>query len=229
MSTESIDTNTNRYQNGKIYKIYVRGSNLCYIGSTCGLLNKRMANHRAKYKQYQAGKLKAKLSVFEVLAVEGARIELIEDYPCQRKDQLMMREGYWVQNIDCVNKQTPGAYAAAGGKIEYDRKYRQDNSAEIKAKQAKKISCPQCNCEITGRHIPQHKRSKKHISNSASTSTSSSASGSIINPLERLIISYSNSDSDDNSGDDSSNGECFYNRYVEDHKRIDNCSCADCS
>ena len=37
---------TNRYQNGKIYKITDVGYNNCYIGSTTESLSQRMARHR---------------------------------------------------------------------------------------------------------------------------------------------------------------------------------------
>ena len=41
---------------GNIYKIVVVGYNLCYLGSTCEKLSKRMERHRADYKIYVDGK-----------------------------------------------------------------------------------------------------------------------------------------------------------------------------
>ena len=41
---------------GNIYKIVVVGYNLCYLGSTCKKLSKRMERHRADYKIYVDGK-----------------------------------------------------------------------------------------------------------------------------------------------------------------------------
>ena len=36
----------NMYQNGKIYKIVDNGYNLCYYGSTCQPLSKRLSTHK---------------------------------------------------------------------------------------------------------------------------------------------------------------------------------------
>ena len=36
----------NMYQNGKIYKVVDNGYNLCYYGSTCQPLTKRLSTHK---------------------------------------------------------------------------------------------------------------------------------------------------------------------------------------
>ena len=46
---------TNKYQNGKIYKITDIGYNKCYIGSTTEGLSLRMACHRGSYKSFLNG------------------------------------------------------------------------------------------------------------------------------------------------------------------------------
>ena len=41
---------------GRFYKIVDVGLSLCYIGSTCAMLSKRMERHGADYKIYVGGK-----------------------------------------------------------------------------------------------------------------------------------------------------------------------------
>lgn len=55
------------------------------------------------------------------LGVEHFYIELIEEYPCENKDQLNMREGYYVRLMGTLNQLRPGALADAGGEKEYNK------------------------------------------------------------------------------------------------------------
>ncbi len=164
-------TPANRYATGKIYKIYVLGSDVCYIGSTCGPLTKRMAAHRADYKRFLAGKFNY-ISSFEILKLDGAVITLVEDFPCERKDQLIARERHYVETINCVNKHKPGAYLAAGSKAAYYN--------EI-------VKCVVCKCESTRGNISTHNKTQKHIRNSNS-SISSTSSEPIADAMERLVV-----------------------------------------
>jgi len=42
--------------------------------------------------------------IIQIIAYDDVQIILIEDYPCDRKDQLLQRESYWIQLLDCVIK-----------------------------------------------------------------------------------------------------------------------------
>ena len=92
------------YKDGKIYKIVCRVTGLIYIGSTTRyLLCKRLAEHNHRFNnkhlnQYTSSKV-----------LEGGNyyIELIEMLPCNNKDELLKRERYWIDNLECVNKQIP--------------------------------------------------------------------------------------------------------------------------
>ena len=98
------------YENGKIYKIVDVGYNTCYIGSTVESLARRMAKHRNHYKNYQEGK-KHRISCFEVFdeyGVENCKIELMEKYPCNSKEELYSREGHHIQITECINKRIAG-------------------------------------------------------------------------------------------------------------------------
>ena len=100
----------NRYENGKIYKIVDVGYNKCYIGSTCEKLSKRMDRHRNCYKRYlETGKGDTNaLKLFDEYGVENCKIVLIENYPCNDKEDLLRKEGEHIRNTECVNKQVAG-------------------------------------------------------------------------------------------------------------------------
>ena len=121
---------SNRYQNGKIYKIVDNGYNTCYIGSTIEGLSTRMAKHRSRYRNYLSGG-HADYKVFEIFnefGIDDCKIELIEEYPCENKIQLQKREGYHIQNTHCVNKRVEGQYLT-------QQEYREVHKEKIKEQQ----------------------------------------------------------------------------------------------
>lgn len=103
-------TESDKYQNGKIYKIVDCGYNKCYIGSTCNTLAKRISWHRSDYQKYKNGKSKSAkaFDIFDEYGVNNCKIELIERYPCASKDELLKREGYHIQSNECVNRMVAG-------------------------------------------------------------------------------------------------------------------------
>ena len=79
----------NKYQQSKIYKIV--GNGLTYYGSTYEkTLARRLSKHRGQYKDYIYGKAPYYTS-FEILATENYEIILVENYPCNNKDELHAR------------------------------------------------------------------------------------------------------------------------------------------
>lgn len=94
------------YQRAKIYKLYIEGvEEVCYIGSTTLELNKRLDFHKNSVK-YTSQKKTVASCLFE----EGNEvvIALVEDYPCQSKNELELRERYWIEQFpECVNKNIP--------------------------------------------------------------------------------------------------------------------------
>ena len=88
-----------KYKNGKIYKITDIGYNKCYIGSTTEkTLKQRLARHNSNYKQYKNGTshFLSSFTLFEEYGFENCKIELIEKYPCNSKDELVAREGHYI-------------------------------------------------------------------------------------------------------------------------------------
>ena len=99
-----------KYQQGKIYKIVGNGET--YYGSTCqATLAKRLTNHRSAYKYYMASNdVKGYCSSFKCFEKDNDNYEiiLVEDYPCENKDQLRMRERHHIDKDNtCVNIKKP--------------------------------------------------------------------------------------------------------------------------
>ena len=63
---------------GRIYKISAPGFDKCYVGSTKRKINVRMNAHRGEKRKYERGK-GSRCTSYEVLAHEGAKIELLEE------------------------------------------------------------------------------------------------------------------------------------------------------
>jgi len=122
------------YQKAKIYKIICdEDPTLVYYGSTCTRLSNRFAKHRSKCRAFQAGK-ERNITSFQIVSFESAKIILVENFPCNTKEELLARERYWIDNNTCVNKQRPGA--TLGGMKQYRVEYRKENAETIAQKQA---------------------------------------------------------------------------------------------
>ena len=122
------------YKNGKIYKIVSDLTDKIYIGSTTQPLCKRHSIHRNNYKRFVNGKV-GNISSFELVKLGKTDIILIEDFPCERKDQLHARERYYIDlnKSVCVNKNIPTRtqieYRQQNKELikERDKKYYQNN------------------------------------------------------------------------------------------------------
>ena len=87
----------NEYQQGKIYQIRCLETNEVYIGSTITSLNTRLSHH--KYSLDCRSK--------SIIERGNYMIELIEDYPCNTKEELLWRERYYFEHRECVNIYRP--------------------------------------------------------------------------------------------------------------------------
>jgi hypothetical protein len=92
------------YQNGKIYQILNYIDNEIYIGSTCQPLSKRFHQHKQDSKKDNLQLYKH----MEELGNENFYIELIENYPCNTKEELRAREGYFIRERATLNKRIEG-------------------------------------------------------------------------------------------------------------------------
>jgi len=131
------------YKNGIIYKIIDNTSNKIYIGSTCYTLKQRLKNHESSYRQYMNG-VSNNLMSFKILENNNYSIELLENYPSNSKNELELREKYYIENNICVNK----LYNATNNKIINDIKTYDELKDKIKIIVIDHINTFQCkNCE----------------------------------------------------------------------------------
>ena len=113
------------YQNGKIYKIYSYENDDVYYGSTVETLSRRMGHHKNAYKRYKEGNYHYVTS-FNILEYDSSIIELVENYPCNNKEELLQREGYYIRNNNCINKQIAGRT-----RKECSKEYHQQNKEQL--------------------------------------------------------------------------------------------------
>tara|TARA_R110000803_G_scaffold129070_2_gene196409 strand:+ start:3588 stop:4088 length:501 start_codon:yes stop_codon:yes gene_type:complete len=136
------------YQNAKIYKITSKSTNLIYVGSTTKFyLSQRLANHQTDYKLYLNGG-RTYITSFQLMEHPDRIIELIEKFPCESKEELLVRERYWIENTECVNRNIPSRTRAEwwrenlkadistpeykAKRAEHDKRYREANRDKIK-------------------------------------------------------------------------------------------------
>ena len=75
-----------------------------YVGSTCQPLNKRKWEHIGKYKLFLDGKHDYTTS-FDIIKLGEYYIELLEEFPCENREQLLKREGELIRSMpNCCNK-----------------------------------------------------------------------------------------------------------------------------
>lgn len=109
------------YQNSKIYRLTCNDPELFYYGATTKkYLCHRLSNHKMNW--INGDKIQSKL-LFEAGDV---RIELVEKYPCESKDELNSRESYYVRNYPCVNTRIEDRDV---------KEWRKDNAESLKQKQ----------------------------------------------------------------------------------------------
>jgi len=122
------------YANGKIYTIRSFQTEKYYIGSTTSTLTKRLSQHKTEYK---LGRNYCSSS--DIIQYSDAYIELLEDFPCFKKDQLCKREGQLIREHkdNCVNNRIAGRtkkeYCEDNKeqRKEYDKKHYEANRKHI--------------------------------------------------------------------------------------------------
>jgi hypothetical protein len=113
------------YQEGRVYRLVCNVTGLVYIGSTTQPLYKRKHGHAKDYRLWKDG-LMNYVTSFKIIENGDYEIFLIEDCPCDSKEQLMRRERHWIENTTCVNKHVP---------TRTDKEWRETNADQIKEKQ----------------------------------------------------------------------------------------------
>jgi hypothetical protein len=120
------------YKNGKIYAIRSYQTDKIYIGSTIQRLSKRKAQHKEKYLKYLNGKSHYVKS-YDILKYDDWYLELLENYPCNIKEELLKREGELIRDNNCVNR----CIAGRSFKVWYQQN-REDQLKKMKIRRQQK-------------------------------------------------------------------------------------------
>ena len=131
---------TNKYSNGKVYRLVNNVDNQEYVGSTTQTLIQRKGGHKRKAVVVPNRRVYQHLNN---VGWDNVEIILIESYPCQTKEELNARERHWIDTLKpSLNKVIPlrthresqKAYDIANADTikEYQREYRQKNAEKIK-------------------------------------------------------------------------------------------------
>jgi hypothetical protein len=110
-----------KYLNGKIYKIVNSIDDEVYVGSTIKELHERWNSHKAACKRL-TGRVYKHLNK---IGIEHARIELIENFPCSSKHELLSRERHYIDLIATLNQYKTGS------KYDYDPSVYKQRSVTI--------------------------------------------------------------------------------------------------
>jgi hypothetical protein len=161
------------YKSAKIYKIVSEIGKCTYYGSTIQPLCQRLSKHKTKFK------CGIYYSSSHVLKYPDYKIVLVEEYPCNSRLELCMREGWYISNNECVNKLIAGRDKKQWDidnkqhVKQYNKQYRIDNKQYYKQyKKRYQIDNKQyinqrlmCDCGIsyTRQNKSQHNKTKRHI------------------------------------------------------------------
>lgn len=151
------------YQNSKIYKLVNNSLNLTYYGSTTQPLAKRFYDHERSTGNYR------KCKSADLFASGECKIYLVEEFPCETREELLKRERYWIDNNECVNKCRPciteeerKAYKKEwNGRPENLKKvrdYKERNKQTLAKIRREKVECDKCGKEMTKYNLKRHQK-----------------------------------------------------------------------
>lgn len=156
---------------GNIYALLDNTNGQVYFGSTIHSLNKRLYGHKSCYKKYLEGK-HGYLSSFEIICNDDYNIHPIEVVHYDTIDQLLMRERFYIEQIDCVNYNIPtrtqAERHAANPQPHRDRvkHYYYENKEKVlerqKKQKAEKYTCD-CGMVLSNGSRSRHVKSQFHI------------------------------------------------------------------
>jgi hypothetical protein len=112
---------SDKYSKSKIYTIRCKSDNsLVYVGSTIETLSQRFARHkRVCFNEKERGYSMILYQSIREKGWENFYIELYEDFPCERKEQLNKREGEIIREIGTLNSKISGRTKQEGLKDYY--------------------------------------------------------------------------------------------------------------
>ena len=110
------------YSNSKIYKLVNNVDDEIYIGSTVNPLFKRKYEHKREIKMHPQ---LLKSQHFLKVGWENVQIILIEEFPCDNREQLLKRERFWIDELrPSLNRNKP--YISTEEKNEREKNYKKE-------------------------------------------------------------------------------------------------------
>ena len=145
----------NIYHKSKIYSIRSFLTDKYYIGSTTQPLTKRLSKHKGNYTLWLRDKTRPRsyVSSYEILKLNDAYIELIENIKCENKEELHKREGELIREHknNIVNIVIPNRYKKEqqqenykknrDDRLEKQKQYYINNKDKIIERNHSKITC----------------------------------------------------------------------------------------
>ena len=145
------------YQKGKVYKISCNITGLTYYGSTTQPLSVRMGGHKRMMN----------CSSKQIIMGGNYDYSLVEDCPCENKEQLHRRERFYIENNECVNKKIPCRtskehYEQNKDKVlAHQKEYHEENKDKISKQNKIKVTC-ECGAVVNKSSLARHCKTKKH-------------------------------------------------------------------
>jgi hypothetical protein len=95
------------YAESKIYRIVSNSTGKNYVGCTVVSLSQRLSQHVKDYRNWIKATpehiYKPYCTSYEILKTGDYQIVLIEKFPCKNREQLLCRERFYINSIECVN------------------------------------------------------------------------------------------------------------------------------
>ena len=158
----------NKYENGKIYKITNTVTDDIYVGSTIHPLDVRFDVHRRASRRDICKNIKL-YKLMNDIGFDKFSIALIEDFPCETKTELCMREGYFIYTLNTsLNHTVPGRtrkewkVANPNKGQAYNKKFYEKHKEKIQA-QARIAHVCECGGTYCTDTKLRHFRSIKHM------------------------------------------------------------------
>ena len=146
------------YKNGKVYQVLNNVNDDIYIGSTYQALSKRLYEHKSDSNEGKGELYK----LMRDIGKEPFYIELIELYPCNNREELRAREGYYIRERGSLNKVIAGRTQQEWkNTTEYDKQYHDKNKEHIHSRKNERITCNVCGCYSSKANISTHQKTKK--------------------------------------------------------------------
>jgi len=152
------------YNNAKIYKLWSPEGDDIYIGSTTKYLSTRKAQHKYEYENREHPHCRSKI-LYE--KYNDVRIELLECFPCENKDELNKKENEYIRSNKCVNIRQEGRTDKEwyednkeSHKL-WKKNYYEENKEKQLTKAAELYVC-ECGKELTIGKKARHERTKIH-------------------------------------------------------------------